>query len=64
MVAITPGSYGPAMAAKPLRCRLGMHAYVGEHPTDERLQAPDRKVCRLCGKHTQGGVPPAILGTG
>jgi len=51
------------MAAKPLRCRLGMHAYVSEHPADERLRAPDNKVCRLCGKHTDGGILPPILGS-
>jgi len=28
---------------KPLRCRLGMHAYVEEHPADERSHGPDRK---------------------
>jgi hypothetical protein len=54
------------MAAKPLRCRLGMHAFVSEHPTDERFHGPDNKVCRLCGKHPTdvGGIPPAALGGG
>jgi hypothetical protein len=54
------------MATKPLRCRFGMHSYVHEHPADERLQGPDDKVCRLCGKHSSGlgGIPPAALGGG
>ena len=43
-----------------------MHAYVNEHPTDERFHGPDNKVCRLCGKQPTdlGGVPPAALGGG
>jgi len=52
------------MATKPLRCRLGVHAYVSEHPADERLQGPGNKVCRLCGRHPTdvGGIPPAAIG--
>jgi hypothetical protein len=42
-----------------------MHAYVGEHPVDERLPGPDKKVCRLCGKHTDmSAFPPGAGGGG
>jgi len=54
------------MATKPLRCRLGMHAYVRARPTAERPPGPDNKVCRLCGKHLGDmfGIPPAAIGGG
>jgi hypothetical protein len=44
------------MAEKPIRCRVGLHVFVVEHPHDERSQGPDAKVCRLCGKRTGPGV--------
>jgi len=49
-----------------MRCVLGLHPYVREHPADERLQGPDKQVCRLCGKRRDAGspVPPAALGGG
>ena len=55
----------PHMAGKPIRCRVGLHAFVVEHPHDERPQGPDAKVCRLCGKRTGPGVfglPPVVGG--
>ena len=50
---------------KPLRCRLGLHAYVQRHPEDERLRGPDAKVCRRCGKHSDIDttvIPPGGVG--
>jgi len=39
-----------------MRCRVGLHAFVVEHPRDEQPQGPDAKICRLCGKRTGPGV--------
>ena len=57
---------------KPLRCRLGMHAYVKEHPAERRSHdvihagfrvSPDREICRLCGKRRSAEfLPPGALG--
>ena len=57
---------------KPLRCRLGMHAYVKKHPTEPRSRdqvhagfrvSADREVCRLCGKSRSAEfLPPGLLG--
>jgi hypothetical protein len=34
--------------SKPLRCRLGLHAYVQERHTDQQLPGPNRQgVCRF-----------------
>jgi hypothetical protein len=43
-----------------------MHSYVRAHPADERLQGPDERVCRRCGKRGQDllGIPSATLGGG
>jgi hypothetical protein len=52
------------MAGKPFRCMVGLHAYVREHPPDERVHGPVGEVCRLCGKHRgASGIPPAVLGS-
>lgn len=57
---------GDAPAArKPLRCRLGLHAYVQRRPEDERLRGPDHQVCRRCGKHRDIDstiIPPGVVG--
>ena len=53
------------MTEKPLRCRLGLHSYVGEHPADELLKGPGMQVCRRCGKRrdlTSDMPPPAFTG--
>ncbi len=53
------------MADRPLRCRLGFHSYVPEHPRDEGPRGPDGhgEVCRLCGKRRgPSGIPLSILG--
>ena len=51
------------MAARPIRCVLGLHSYVREHPRDERPSLASGEVCRLCGKHRGApGIPPAVLG--
>jgi hypothetical protein len=55
------------MARKHVACMLGLHAYVGEHPPDERLRGPGWQVCRRCGKRRNAGssgVPPAFMGRG
>ena len=55
------------MAGKRLRCRLGFHSYVTRHPESERLQEPDAKVCRLCGKRSDlsfRNLPGAMGGGG
>ena len=53
-------------ARRPLRCRLGFHAYVQRRPEDERLRGPDHKVCRRCGKRRDleidSIVPPGVMG--
>ena len=53
------------MASKPIRCLLGFHSFVRQHPTDERFAGPPRQVCRLCGKGRNlddAKVPPAVFG--
>ena len=52
------------MAGKPLRCRLGLHSYVREHPREEDFRGPGGEVCRLCGKRRGApGIPPSVLGS-
>ncbi|SNS86463.1 hypothetical protein SAMN06893096_109116 [Geodermatophilus pulveris] len=34
------------MTGEPLSCGLGLHAYVRQHPADERPHGPDQEVCR------------------
>ena len=60
------GSYRRPMTEKPLRCRIGLHSYVAEHPADERLRGPGMQVCRRCGKRRDltSDLPPAALGGG
>ena len=54
------------MATKPWRCVIGLHSYVRAHPADERLQSPDRQVCRRCGKQAGDllGIPATGLDGG
>jgi hypothetical protein len=49
------------MTEKPLRCRLGLHSYVAEHPADELLRGPGMQVCRRCGKRRDltSDMPPS-----
>jgi hypothetical protein len=52
------------MTGKPFRCRVGLHAYVREHPPGERIHEPVGEVCRLCGRHRgASGIPPAVVGS-
>ena len=45
-----------AMANKPLPCKLGLHSWVTQHPTDERALGSDRpQVCQRCGKRREAG---------
>jgi hypothetical protein len=51
------------MADKPWRCRVGLHAYVREHPPGERLGGAVGEVCRLCGKRRGApDIPLPLLG--
>lgn len=44
------------MASKPLPCKLGLHSWGTENPTDERALGSDRpQVCRRCGKRREAG---------
>jgi hypothetical protein len=56
-------SYRRRMTEKPLRCRLGLHSYVAEHPADERLKGPGMQVCRRCGKRRDltSDMPPSAF---
>ena len=57
--------YRRSMTQKPLRCVLGLHSYVGEHPAEERLRGPGMQVCRRCGKRrdlTSDMPPTAFMG--
>ena len=61
----TAASYRRRMTDKPLRCRIGVHSYVAEHPAEERLRGPGMQVCRLCGKRrdlTSDMPPSAFMG--
>jgi hypothetical protein len=53
------------MAGRDLRCLVGLHSYVRQHPAGERLAGPARQVCRRCGKNRDldhANVPPAVFG--
>jgi hypothetical protein len=52
------------MAGKPFPCRVGLHSFVREHPTDERPNEPRGEVCRRCGKRRGAPeVPMGLLGS-
>jgi hypothetical protein len=62
----SPWSEVMVVTSKPVRCRLGLHAYVRRHPVDERSEGPDHQVCQMCGKQRGPApdVPPGFLGGG
>jgi hypothetical protein len=54
------------MARTPITCVMGMHSYVREHPTGERLQGPPAEICESCGKRRGSplDVPPGFMAGG
>jgi hypothetical protein len=51
--------------SKPLRCRLGLHAYVQERHTDKQLHGPNHQgVCRSCGKRKDYGERVPLVWAG